>query len=165
MLKRWTLKLSVLIYGKLFVAALGCWFLRRVRLDQEEMVRDFNPQDLTNTTWGFCKVGFCHREAMETLAFEPGLRAAGRCGGGPNGRSPSWHIQCAVSPSCIRCSGKVKELLSYALFCKVCCLIVIGRLELVARFGGIFLRNLTSRAVESLAMRTETRIEQPTSCR
>ena len=39
-------------------------------LTKAEVVKDFNPQDLTNTTWGFCKVAFQHKTAMDTLAYE-----------------------------------------------------------------------------------------------
>lgn len=39
-------------------------------LTKPEVLKEFNPQDLTNTTWGFCKVGFIHKAAMDTLARE-----------------------------------------------------------------------------------------------
>lgn len=39
-------------------------------LTKEHVLRNFNPQDLTNTTWGFCKVGYVNHEAMEMLARE-----------------------------------------------------------------------------------------------
>lgn len=44
--------------------------LADAHLKKPEVVASFNPQDLTNTMWGLCKVGYVNVPAMNTLAME-----------------------------------------------------------------------------------------------